>query len=250
MADVDVSMGGPVATCRIDSPATRNALSPALLASIADSLESLAADEEVRCVVLAGSEEVFATGEVVRDSGDDALALEADAWRRLGSIEKPVVAAVSGWALGSGFELALTCDLIVAGKTARFGLPDISLGVIPSGGATQRLTRALGRQVASELVLTGRRIEADEARRYGLVNSVVDKRLWLERAMRVAEGIAAAPPLAMHQAKQAILAAEREGLEAGLGRERELFELTLRSADHAEAVEALREKRPPRFTGR
>ena len=250
MADVEVSRSGPVATCRIDSPATRNALSPALLTSIADSLESLAADEEVRCLVLAGSADVFATGAVVRDAGDEALAAEAAAWRRLSAIEKPVVAAVSGWALGSGFELALTCDLIVAGKTARFGLPDISLGVTPSGGATQRLTRAVGRQVASELVLTGRRIEAEEARRYGLVNSVVDKRLWLERATLVAEGIAAAPPLAMRHAKQAILAAEREGMDAGLDRERDLFGQTLRSADHAEAVAALREKRPPRFTGR
>ena len=243
MATVEVSRDGPVATCRIDEPATRNALSPALLSALAASLGSLDADQEVRCVVLAGTDAVFATG--ATGDGDTA-----EAWRRLDSIETPMVAAVSGWALDGGFALALACDLVVAAKTARFGLPAISLGLIPSGGATQRLTRTLGRQLAAELVLTGRRIEADEARRYGLVNSVVDKRHWLEKATRVAEAIAAGPPLAMQLAKSAIVAAEREDFEAGFERERELFERAGASADHAEAVEALRQGRPPRFTGR
>ncbi len=252
MAEVEASLHGSVGLCRIDSPATRNALSPALLSPIADSLTTLAADDDVRCIVLAGSDDVFATGAAVLEPGLEGadLSAAAEAWRRIGSVETPVVAAVSGWAIGSGFELALTCDLIVASKSARFGLPDINLGVIPSGGATQRLTRILGRQLAAELVLTGRRIEAEDARRYGLVNSVVDKRHWLEKAMLVAEGIAAGPPLAMRLAKQAILAAEREGIEAGLERERELFERTVGSADYAEALAAFRAQRPPRFTGR
>ena len=251
MAGIQVTREGPVATCVIDSPETQNALSPALLTAVVDALEQIDAGDEIRCIVLAGSDAAFAIGDNLHADGQSVPdPAAAEAWDRLGRIEVPIVAAVSGWVLGGGFELALACDLIVASKTARLGFPDISLGVTPSGGATQRLTGTVGRQIASEMILTGRRLDAVEARDYGLINSVVDKRVWVEKATRIAEGIASQPPVAIRLAKQAILTAEREGLAAGVARERELFAESLATEDRIEAVEALLQKRPPEFKGR
>jgi enoyl-CoA hydratase/carnithine racemase len=161
-----------------------------------------------------------------------------------------VVAAVSGFALGGGCELALACDMIVASDTAQFGQPEIMLGIIPGGGGTQRLARVMGKQRAMELVLTGRRIGADEARELGIVNQVVKGNGWLDAALELAGVVAQRPPLALRFAKQAVLAADETGLNAGLDQERRLFELSMATEDRIEGMTAFVEKRTPEFRGR
>lgn len=253
MGGVDLGRDGAVGICRIASPETRNALSPALLDALAKGLEALAADAEIRCIVLAGSDEVFATGADPSTLGATGEATDpgnAGFWERLAAVESPIVAAVSGWALGTGFELALACDLIVASKTTRFGQPEVALGLIPGGGATQRLTRALGKQRAMELILTGRRMSAEQAHEYGLVNTVADKRRWLDSAVALAAQIAERGPIAVRLAKRAIATAEAEGLPAGLAAERRLLAEAMATEDRVEGVAAFLEGRPPRFRGR
>ncbi len=161
-----------------------------------------------------------------------------------------MVAAVSGWALGGGCELALLCDLIVASETAVFGQPEITLGIIPGGGGTQRLARVVGKQRAMELVLTGRHFDAQEAERMGLVNLVAKKREWLDQAMGLAARIAKQPPLAARLGKQAVLAADETAMAAGLEYERRLYELAMASEDRVEGTQAFLEKRKPEFRGR
>lgn len=245
---------GSVGICRIASPETRNALSPALMEAVAKGLEALDADPEVRCIVLAGSDDVFATGADPSSLGASTDPIpdpgSSGSWDRIGAIEKPIVAAVSGWALGSGFELALACDLIVAAKTTRFGQPEVTLGLIPGGGATQRLTRVLGKQRTMELILTGRRMGADQAHDYGLVNVVADRRRWLDSAVSLARQVAERAPLAIRIAKRAVLAADREGLDEGLATERALYDRAMATEDRIEGVGAFLEGRPPKFTGR
>jgi enoyl-CoA hydratase/carnithine racemase len=175
---VETSIDGHVALCRLNRPEARNALSPELMDELATAVEGFDADPGVRCVVIAGSDDVFASGADIRAlrerSFEETLRHPAAAfWRRLAACRTPIVAAVSGWALGGGCELALLCDLIVASETAEFGQPEITLGIIPGGGGTQRLARVAGKQRAMDLVLTGRRIGAREAERLGLVNCVV-----------------------------------------------------------------------------
>jgi enoyl-CoA hydratase/carnithine racemase len=213
---VETSVEGHVALCRLNRPEARNALSPAL------------------------RERTF----------QEALVHPSAAfWRRLAACRTPLVAAVSGWALGAGCELALLCDVIVASETAELGQPEITLGIIPGGGGTQRLTRVAGKQRAMELVLTGRRIDAHEAERIGIVNAVVRRREWLERALELARRIASRPPIAARLAKQAVLAAEEAGMSAALETERRLYELSMATEDRIEGMDAFLEKRKPRFEG-
>ena len=248
-------MDGHVALCRLDRPEARNALSPELMDELARAVEGFDADPEVRCLVIAGSDEVFASGADIRAlrerSFEEALRHPAAAfWRRLAACKTPIVAAVSGWALGGGCELALICDLIVASETAEFGQPEITLGIIPGGGGTQRLARVVGKQRAMDLVLTGRRIGAREAERLGLVNEVTGAGEWLERALELAHRVAARPPIAARLAKQAVLAAEETALSAGLEHERRLYELAMATEDRIEGMDAFLEKRRPNFRGR
>src|ERR671937_849273 len=196
---LDTSLDGHVALCRLNRPDARNALSPELMDELATAVEGFDADPEVRCVVIAGSDEVFASGADIRAlrerSFEEALRHPAAAfWRRLAACRTPIVAAVSGWALGGGCELALLCDLIVASETAEFGQPEITLGIIPGGGGTQRLARVIGKQRTMDLVLTGRRIGAAEAHAIGLVNVVTPKGKWLDGALELAARIARRPP--------------------------------------------------------
>jgi enoyl-CoA hydratase/carnithine racemase len=162
----------------------------------------------------------------------------------------PLIAAVSGWALGGGCELALLCDMIVASETAEFGQPEITLAIIPGGGGTQRLARVVGKHQAMELVLTGRRFDAQEAHRMGIVSQVTGKREWLEKAMELAQVIARRPPLAARLAKEAVLVAEETGLTAGLEAERRLFGVAMATEDRVEGMQAFMEKRKPDFKGR
>jgi len=244
-----------VGLARLNRPEARNALSPELMAQLAAIVGAWDADPGVRCIVIAGAERWFASGADIRvmreRSFHEALdAPQVAAWRALAACRTPLVAAVSGYALGGGCELALLCDMVVASEDAQFGQPEITLGIIPGGGGTQRLARVLGRQRAMELVLTGQRIDAGEARRLGLVNRVTAPGEWLEGALELARLVARQPPLAARLAKQAVLAAEEMPGAAGVAYERRLFELAMATEDRVEGMSAFLEKRPPQFRGR
>ena len=244
-----------VGLARLNRPDARNALSAELMDHLAGLLEAWDADDEVRCIVIAGSDEYFAAGgdiKMMAERGFQDFVTEAGTsfWRRVASCNTPLIAAVSGYALGGGCELALLCDMVVASETAEFGQPEIMLGVIPGGGGTQRLTRVMGKQQAMELVLTGRRIDGEEAHRLGLVNVVARKREWLDRALELASVVASRAPLAAQMAKKAVLAADEMALSAGLDTERRLFELALATEDRVEGMAAFIEKRKPDFRAR
>jgi enoyl-CoA hydratase/carnithine racemase len=252
---VETSVDDHVALCRLNRPDARNALSPELMEELATEVERFDADPQIRVVVIAGSDEVFAAGADIKAlrerTFEESLRHPAAAfWRRLATRRTPLIAAVSGFALGGGCELALLCDLIVASESAEFGQPEITLGIIPGGGGTQRLARVIGKYRAMELVLTGRRIDADEAARLGLVNMVAGQDEWLEQAVALAQRIARRPPIAARLAKQAVLAAEETTLSAGLEQERRLYELSMATEDRIEGMDAFLEKRKPEFEGR
>jgi enoyl-CoA hydratase/carnithine racemase len=252
---IETSVDGHVALCTLNRPEARNALSPELMVELADALEKFDADPEIRCIVIAGSDEVFAAGADIgalaeREFHDALFHPAAGFWKRVGECRTPLIAAVSGWALGGGCELALICDLIVASETAEFGLPEITLGIIPGGGGTQRIARAVGKQRAMELVLTGRRFDAHEAERMGIVNQVTGKRDWMEGALELARRVAKRPPIAVKLGKQAVLAAQETTLSAGLDQERRLYELAMATEDRVEGTRAFLEKRKPEFRGR
>jgi enoyl-CoA hydratase/carnithine racemase len=222
---------------------------------LASELELLDPDLAIRCIVIAGSNEVFAAGADIKAMSERTFveALHhpaAEFWKRLAKIKTPLIAAVSGFALGGGCELALVCDMIVASETAWFGQPEITLGIIPGGGGSQRLARVLGKQRAMEYVLTGRRFDAAAALEMGLVNKVAEKDRWLEEAMGLAHAVAERPPIAARLAKQAVLAAEETAMSAGLDNERRLYELSMATEDRVEGMRAFLEKREPKFEGR
>jgi enoyl-CoA hydratase/carnithine racemase len=244
-----------VGVVTLDRPEKRNALSPELMEELATALETFDADPEIRCIVIAGSDEVFAAGADIKAMSERTFqqALEASTaayWQRIAACRTPLIAAVSGFALGGGCELALLCDMIVASETAEFGQPEITLGIIPGAGGTQRLARTIGKQRAMDLVLTGRRIRATEAYHLSLVNRLASKDDWLEQAIELAQVIARRPPLAAKLAKQAVLAAEEMPLSAALEHERRLYELTMATEDRREGMQAFLEKRKPQFKGR
>jgi enoyl-CoA hydratase/carnithine racemase len=252
---VQVSVDERVGLLRLNRPEARNALSPEVMELLGAEIERLDAEPEIHCIVIAGSDEVFASGADIgalaaREFHEALFHPGAAFWKRLAECRTPMVAAVSGWALGAGCELALACDLIVASETAEFGQPEVMLGIIPGGGGSQRLARAIGKQRAMELVLTGRRFDAREAERLGVVNTVTGKREWLESALELARRIASRPSIATRLAKQAVLAAEESGLAAGLETERRLYELAMATEDRVEGMQAFLEKRRPVFRGR
>jgi enoyl-CoA hydratase/carnithine racemase len=252
---VESSSDGHVALLRLNRPEARNALSPEVMEEIASELERFDPDPEIRCVVIAGSEKVFAAGADIRAMSERSFAEAlyhpaAGFWKRLAMVKTPMVAAVSGWALGGGCELALACDMIVASETAIFGQPEIKLGIIPGGGGSQRLSRVLGKQRAMELIVTGRPVDAAEARDLGFVNQVVEGGGWLDAALELAGRVAAQPPIAARLAKQAVIAAEETTLCAGLEEERRLYELAMATEDRVEGMKAFLEKREPKFEGK
>jgi enoyl-CoA hydratase/carnithine racemase len=256
VAQVEVSVDEHhVALLRLNRPEARNALSPAMRAEIVEALERLDADPEVRCIVLAGSDDFFAAGADIRTMAGRPLDALPDPegmrfWTRIGAIGTPLIAAVSGYAFGGGCELAMACDMIVCDEKTRFGQPEINLGIIPGGGGSQRLARAIGKQRAMEYVLTGRRWDAQTAERWGLVNKVVGDGAWLDEAIELAREIAKRPPLAARLAKRAVQVAEDTGLAEGLRAERELFDEAMATEDRVEGMTAFLEKREPRFKGR
>ena len=239
----------------LNRPQQLNALSDELMAELVEALEELDRDERVHCIVLGGNERAFAAGadiaELARTSSIDLYyGRRVERWDRIQALWTPLVAAVSGFCLGGGCELAMTCDLIVASESARFGQPETGLGIIPGAGGTQRLTRAVGKAVAMDVILSGRLLTAREALAAGLVARVVAKEAWLEEARRVAREIAAKGPVGIRLAKEAVDRAFEAPLRVGVENERRLLALALASEDSREGLNAFLEKRKPEFGGR
>ncbi|AGO55853.1 2,3-dehydroadipyl-CoA hydratase [Serratia plymuthica 4Rx13] len=244
-----------VVTLTLHRPEARNALSTQCLEQLVYRLEQADADAGVGAVVIAGAARFFAAGADLRElQQQDLPAALADRrpllWQRLAQFSKPLLAAVNGYALGAGCELALACDLIICGESARFGLPEITLGLIPGAGGTQRLIRCVGKSLAGQMVLTGETINATRALQAGLVSEVCVDALTLERAQQIAERISLQAPLALRAAKQALKQAEEVGLRQGLAFERQQFVALAATDDRREGIAAFFEKRTPNYQGR
>jgi len=243
------------ALVRLNRPKQLNALNTAVMDALCSALEELDRDDEIRAIVVTGNERAFAAG---ADIGEMSSATPIEMlvsnrigqWDRVRRISKPVIAAVNGWALGGGCELAMALDLIVAGEGAKFGQPEINIGVIPGAGGTQRLTRAIGKSKAMAMILTGDTITAAEAERAGLVAVVTPDELVVEDALALAAKVATKSPIALRLAKEAVNAAHEMSLTDALAHERRLFYLLFASEDQKEGMAAFLEKRTPDFTGR
>ena len=252
LVEVEVERDEAVAVVLLNRPEALNALSDELMDELVTTLAELDREQEVRAIVLGGSERAFAAG---ADIGELAQASAIDLyyqrrverWDAIRGLWTPLVAAVSGYCLGGGCELAMSCDLIIASETAEFGQPEILLGIIPGAGGTQRLTRAVGKSLAMDVILSGRRLSAREALQAGLVARVVAKEAWLEEAKRVAREIAAKGPVATRLAKEAVDRAYESTLQLGLEYERRALYLAFASDDAREGLTAFTEKRKPEF---
>ena len=250
-----VEREGAIGIGTLNRPDQLNALSSALVKELTTAMEAFDQDPEVRVIIVTGGEKVFAAGADIKEMAeatpfDERLHTRLAYRDRINRISKPVIAAVSGYALGGGCELAMSCDIIIASGTARFGQPEINLGIIPGSGGTQRLTRIVGKHLAMEMVLTGELLSAAEAQRLGLVNKVVPVELLMEEARGLAKKIAAKSPLAVKLAKEAVLKAFNAPLDEGLEFERKSFYLLFASEDQKEGMKAFIEKRKAEFKGK
>ena len=243
-----------VGLVRLNRPEVRNALNNTLLTELMEALAVFDADEKIGAIVITGDERAFAAGADIKEmlglSAVEMLLRDRVAqFDRIRQIKKPVIAAVSGWCLGGGNELALSCDLIVASETARFGQPEINIGVIPGAGGTQRLARALGKAVAMEMVLNNRTLSAEEARQLGMLNRVVPVERYLEEALALASELAARAPLALRLGKEAVNNAFESSLADGIADERRAFYFLFSTQDQKEGMTAFVEKRKPEWKG-
>jgi enoyl-CoA hydratase len=250
-----VERDGAIAVVTLNRPKQLNALSDELMEALVVQLQECDADDAVRCIVIAGNERAFAAGADIAmlaqtSPVDAATSPRLARWDAIRKIGKPIVAAVSGYCLGGGCELAMLCDLIVASETAQFGQPEINLGVIPGAGGTQRLTHAVGKAVAMDVVLSGRFLTAREALAGGLVARIAAREAYLDEARRVAHAIAEKSPVALRLAKDAVNRAYEGPLQLGVEYERQAFALALSSEDGREGLAAFLEKRKPEFRGR
>lgn len=239
----------------LNRPKELNALNFQLVSEVADALETFDRDEAIRCIILTGAgEKAFAAGadikEMANKSPIEMMMGGFEAWQRIRRLHKPVIAAVGGYALGGGCELAMHCDMIVASENARFGQPEILIGVMPGAGGTQRLARTIGKYRTMEMVLTGSQISAQELHSLGLVNRVVPKGEHLNEALKLAQTVAAQPPIAARLAKQAVQAAFETSLEEGLEIERKNFFMLFATEDMREGMQAFIEKRKANFQGK
>jgi enoyl-CoA hydratase len=254
-ANVIVETHGAVGLIRLNRPQALNALSAALMEDLDAALEAFEADSAIGAIVLTGSEKAFAAGADIKEMQDKTFvdAFLGDfisKWERLTRVRKPVVAAVAGFALGGGCEIAMMCDFILAADTAKFGQPEIKLGVIPGAGGTQRLTRAVGKSKAMEMILTGRMMDAEEAERSGLVSRVLPAASLIEEALKVAGSIAALSRPAVFAAKEAVNRAYETTLAEGVKFERRIFHSLFATEDQKEGMSAFAEKRQARFKNR
>ena len=243
-----------VGVIQLNRPKAYNALSPELMIELGQALEAFDKDAGVRCIVLTGNERAFAAGADIKAMADagsidmllqDPIAL----WDHVLDVRVPVIAAVSGYCLGGGCELAMSCDMIIASDTAQFGQPEVNLGIIPGFGGTQRLTHAVGKVRAMEMVLTARNLSAEEAMAYGLVNHVYPPETYLDEAIKLAARVAAQAPIAVQLAKEAVNKAYELNLREGLQYERRLFQALFASDDQKEGMSAFIEKRKAAWTG-
>lgn len=244
-----------IALVQLNRPKELNALHLELMAEVRDALKSLDQDPEVRAIILTGNERAFAAGADIKQmAGKNAIDMllidQFSTWDTIKKIKKPIIAAVSGFALGGGNELVMHCDMVIASETAMFGQPEIKIGVMPGAGGTQRLTRNVGKVNAMEMVLTGKFITAQRAYELGLVNSVVPVELYLEEAVKLAREVAQLSPIAVKLAKEAVLKAYDSPLSEGLEFERKNFYMLFATEDQKEGMAAFVEKRPADFKGR
>jgi enoyl-CoA hydratase len=245
----------PIAIVTLNRPKELNALNTTLVGELATALEALDRDEAMRCIVLTGAgDRAFAAGADIKEMSDqspiDMLLGGFENWERIRHLHTPMIAAVGGYAFGGGCELAMHCDMIVASENARFGQPEIKIGVIPGAGGTQRLARTFGKFRTMEMVLTGEPFTAQEMAAHGLVNRVVPKGEHLNEALKLAKVVAERPPLAVRLGKEAVLAAFETSLSEGLEIERKNFFLLFATEDMREGMKAFIEKRAPEFKGR
>ncbi len=244
-----------IALIELNRPKELNALNPQLMQEVRDALQELDRNDQVRVIIITGNAQAFAAGADIKQMADksaiDMLVLDQfSTWDQIRKTKKPIIAAVSGFALGGGCEFAMTCDMIIASETAKFGQPEIKIGTIPGAGGTQRLTKAVGKAKAMELILTGRFLSAEEAHFYGLVNKVVPLEFYLQEAIALASEIAQLSPVAVQLAKEAVNRSFETLLDEGLMFERKNFYLTFASEDQKEGMKAFIEKRKPSFQGK
>ena len=245
----------PLAIITLNRPDALNALNGRMVCEITEALSSFETRDSIRCVILTGSDRVFCAGADIKEMATQSAVgmIKSDhllsLWEKVGRYPKPIIAALSGYTFGGGLELAMCCDLIVASEGTKLGQPEINIGIIPGGGGTQRLTRAIGKYRAMELILTGGTISAEEARSFGLINRVVPQKQYLEEAKKLAREIGSKGPIAVKLAKLAIRKAEETGLSDGLEYERGLFYALFATKDKEEGMRAFLEKRRPEFTG-
>jgi enoyl-CoA hydratase len=250
-----VERNEPVGIITLNRPKELNALNFSVVSELANALEELDRDQTIRSIVITGAgEKAFAAGADIKEMSDkspiEMMVGGFEAWERIRRIHTPLIAAVGGYALGGGCELVMHCDMIIASENARFGQPEILLGIIPGAGGTQRLARTLGKYRAMEIVLTGAQMSAQEMANLGLVNRVVPKGEHLNEAMKLAQTVAAQPPIAVRLAKESVLAAFETSLEEGLALERKNFFLLFATEDMREGMQAFLEKRKAEFQGR
>lgn len=254
-AEVQTAREGQIGMVRVGRPGTLNALRSAALRQLVGALQRFEQDAQVRCILVTGSERAFAAdldvAELVEASMVEMQQRDLlGCWDEITRLRKPLAAAVSGYALGLGCELALACDIVVASETARFSLPQVGLGVIPGAGGTQRLIRAVGKACAMDMILTGRMITAREALAMGLVSRVVPRENCVDQALGICRELCHQPPLALRSAKAAVRQAEQVSLRDGLTLERQVYYMLFGTDDQKEGMRAYLEKRPPIFAGR
>jgi len=246
---------GRVGLITLNRPQAMNALNNQLMRELMDALETFDKNESIGAMVLTGNEKAFAAGADIKEMADQSVQQMMDrdhvaVFGRIRTIRKPVIAAVSGWALGAGCEIALSCDMIVASESAKFGQPEINIGVIPGAGGTQRLTRAVGKAIAMEMILNDRRLTAQEAYQLGMVNRVVPVEAYLDEALKLAEEIALRAPVAVRAAKKMINQTFEQTLSDGLAEEKQVFYNLFATEDQKEGMQAFIEKRQPQWKGK